>query len=130
MNSPLKIQTIIFFICFVLSGIILWMAPYNEASLLEFSFFWKWLVVVAVIAAITAQRTNLSFPDCVSATAFGPAAADLVRIIVETAADSSKHNLWPFELIVSLCVGGIGALVGAGFVFAVRKLRKREPTET
>jgi len=129
MNSLLKSQLLVFLGSFLVSGVILWIVPYDEAVLLEFSFFWKWLVAVALVAGVAASRTKLTFPECVSASAFGPSTAGLVRIIVESVADPSKHNLWPFELVISLCIGGIAALAGAGLIFAVRGSRKREKPE-
>jgi len=112
MVLPQKSFLLVLSASFVVSGALFWYIPYEQAALLEFSFYWKWLVAVALIAGVAAQRSSLSFSDCVMAAGMGPAAADIVRIVIETAADPTKHNLWPFELVVSACIGAIGALVG------------------
>jgi len=130
MVIPQKSFLLVLLASFAVSGAFLWFIPYDQAALLEFSFYWKWLVAVAVVAAVAAYRTSLSFSDCVMAAGIGPAAADLVRIVIEAASDPYKHNLWPFELVVSACIGGIGALVGAGAVFTTKKFSKRTEQDT
>ena len=130
MVIPKKSFLLVLLASLAASGALFWYIPYDQAALLEFSFYWRWLVAVAVIAAVAAHCTSLSFSDCVVAAGMGPAAADLVRIVVEAAADPTKHNLWPFELVVSACIGGIGALVGAGTVFTIKKFSKRTEPDT
>ena len=130
MVPPRKPFMVVFLASFVVSGAILWIIPYEEASLLEPSFYWKWLVAIGVIAAVASQRTSLTFSDCVTAAGFGPAAADLARIVVESSLNPTRHDMWPFEIIVSLCIGGIAALAGAGAVFTTKKFRKRTQQDT
>src|SRR3972149_9831673 len=102
MVPPRKPVMVGFRASFVVSGAILWIIPYEEASLLEPSFYWKWLVPIGVIAAVAAQRTSLTFSDCVTAAGFGPAAADLARIVVESSLDPTKPDLWPFLIFFLL----------------------------
>jgi hypothetical protein len=125
MIIPRKSFVLAMLASFAASGALFWFIPYEQAAVLEFSFYWKWLVAVAVIAAVAAHWTSLSFSDCVTAAGSGPAMADLVRIVIEMTADPAKHSLWPFELIVAGCIGGIGALAGAGIVFTIKKFDKR-----
>jgi hypothetical protein len=53
----------------------------------------KWMVVAGTIAA--------------------PLAANIANICYDLAKDSTSHNLFPFELIMTLVATGIAALIGA-----------------
>jgi NhaP-type Na+/H+ or K+/H+ antiporter len=48
--------------------------------------------------------------------------AVLVRVAVETARDPTSHNLWPFEALIAGSIGFVGALIGVGVVWLLRRL--------
>ncbi len=37
----------------------------------------------------------------------------MVRVMVDCSRDPTSHNLWPFELIIAVFVGGAAALAGS-----------------
>ena len=54
-------------------------------------------------------------------------AAVMTRVIVECAQDGTRHNLWPFELVIALFLGFgpafVGALLGLLVALVTRKLK-------
>ena len=50
----------------------------------------------------------------VVAAGFAPdvPAAVMARVVVDTARDSTSHNLWPLEILIALAVGLACSLVG------------------
>jgi hypothetical protein len=95
------------------AAIIYWPIPYAEISLLERTFLLRWLMA-AVIAGF-AGRWFARYPAARTAllVAAGFAVAVIGRVIVEVMADPTDHNLWPFEVVIALVVGVIGAFAGA-----------------
>jgi hypothetical protein len=95
------------------AAIIYWPIPYAEISLLERTFLLRWLLAAAI--AGFAGRWFARYPAARTAllVAVGFAVAVIGRVVVETMADPTDHNLWPFEVVIALVVGGTGALVGA-----------------
>lgn len=95
------------------AAIIYWPIPYAEISLLERTFVLRWLLAAAI--AGLAGRWFAGYPVLRTAllVAVGFAVAVIGRVIVETMANPTDHNLWPFEVVIALIVGAIGALAGA-----------------
>jgi hypothetical protein len=39
--------------------------------------------------------------------------AVMARVIYDTSADPTSHNLWPFEIVIAIGLGFVASLVGA-----------------
>lgn len=110
-NSPIVLAAA--FVCaFFVIGLPYWQIPYSQASLPN-DIWGLGLLAVVALAAI---------PRVVSATRFWPTlliigsavpAAVLARVIVDTLSDSTSHNLWPLEIILSAGPGYLAAAAGA-----------------
>jgi len=51
--------------------------------------------------------------------------AVLGRVLVETSADPTSHNLWPFEVVIAGGIGLIGGLAGALIARLTQRFRRR-----
>jgi uncharacterized membrane protein YeaQ/YmgE (transglycosylase-associated protein family) len=102
------------------AGLLHWPVPYNQMDMTAQGFILRWLIAGAV--AGLAARVLLKRPVSVTAglIAVGYIAAVMARVVVETMADPTDHNLWPFEVMIGggigLLGGGAGALLGSIFV--------------
>ena len=107
-----------FAIAFLAIGLTYWPIPYAQADL-PGDLSNIALLIVATLAAVArvAGRSGL-LASCAAVGASVPAAI-LARVVVETAADPTSHNLWPFEVVIAGGAGFACALAGAlvgGFV--------------
>ncbi len=97
---------------FLATGLLYWQIPYSKASLPN-SIIGFGLLMVAVLAAISriVSAARL-WPTSLVVGASVPSAV-LARVIFDTFADPTSHNLWPFEIILSAGPGFFAALMGA-----------------
>ncbi len=95
---------------FLLVGLPRWIAPYNaefpEPGMLAA------LAGLAAIAMMLVAARAASPRLAWLAMALCLPAATLARVIVETAADPTSHNLWPLELVFAWFVGAAAVLPG------------------
>ena len=110
-----------FFVSTLLVGIPFWQIPYSQVALPN-SLFGLPLIGVLILAAGIRLYAKCSFRETLIATGAALPAAVLCRIAVETSADPSTHNLWPFEVIITCLVGLVVGVVGAGLGGAAIKL--------
>lgn len=95
---------IAFLIALVGVGFRYWQLPYPQVSLPD-SLYGPGLVAVAVVALMARGFGLARFWKVWLLIAAAVPAAVLARIVVETAADATTHNLWPFEIAIALAVG-------------------------
>jgi H+/Cl- antiporter ClcA len=50
--------------------------------------------------------------------------AVLARVLFETIQDPTTHNLWPFEVAISVAVGLLAGIAGTLLVYLVRLIKK------
>lgn len=94
---------------FLVAGVPVWRLPYAELSVPN-AFYGVGVVVVFVAAAALAFRRGV-WQGLLGAAPILPAVL-MARVIVEGLLDPTRHNLWPFALIIAL---GLGlAVAGAG----------------
>ncbi len=103
---------IAFLIAFVGVGFRYWQLPYAQVSLPD-SLYGPGLVAVAVIALMARAFGLARFWKVWLLIATTVPAAVLVRIIVDTTADTTSHNLWPLEIAIALALGLGCSLVGS-----------------
>jgi len=120
-NSATLALMAAFVVSFLAVGMTYWRIPYSKASLPN-SLCGVGLVVVLVAAAGC---------RCVAAARFGSAflvvgasvpCTVMARVVYETGADPTSHNLWPIEVVIAGALGYsvsfVGSLVG-GFLRAM-----------
>ncbi|MCI0452493.1 MAG: hypothetical protein L0Z51_08920 [Candidatus Latescibacteria bacterium] len=96
---------------FLAVGLPYWQIPYAEVEV-PTSLMTPALVVVALAAAIARALGGSRFVVCVLAVAATIPAVVMVRVVVDTAADPTSHNLWPFEVFLAGFVGVMVAALG------------------
>jgi len=106
-------------ICFVCA--ILWPTPYNDIALIQPAFFWKWLVLIAIVSFVAAVKTKILFLQNVIFSALGFPAAMFARVIVEGMLNPGTHNLWPLAMIISFFIGLAGAAMGGSIGKGISK---------
>jgi hypothetical protein len=101
-----------FALAFFAVGIPYWLIPYNKLNL-PGAVLGVELVVVVAVAALARLYSGKSFMRVVTVMGGVLPAVVMARVVVDGLFDYSAHNLWPFELIIAILVGGAAALAGA-----------------
>ncbi len=104
-----------FLVLVTIIGVPFWRIPYSQVNLPDALLTPGLLAVVAgaVLLRVKAMVTRQS--AFLAAGAAVPAAV-VLRIVVETVADPTSHNLWPFEVVIASVLGMAAA--GAGVLLA------------
>jgi len=108
---------------FIASAIVYWPIAYEDLAITSTSFLVLWGIGAIVAGGLGVQLFSVSFPGVAVLVMVGYVLATLSRIVVETIADSSTHNLLPFELLLSAIVSFPGAVVGAFVILLMKKIR-------
>lgn len=103
---------IAFLIAFVGVGFRYWQLPYAQVSLPD-SLYGPGLVAVAVVALMARGFGLARFWKVWLLIAAAVPAAVLVRVVMDTMADATMHNLWPLELAIAVALGLGCSLVGS-----------------
>ena len=103
---------IAFLIAFVGVGFRYWQLPYAQVSLPD-SLYGPGLVAIAVVALMARAFGLARFWKVWLLIAAAVPAAVLVRIVVDTMADATTHNLWPIELAIAVALGLGCSLLGS-----------------
>lgn len=101
-----------FTLAFFTVGVPFWMIPYSKANLPD-GLYGPGLVVVLAAAVVARAYSGKSFMRSVLVMGSAVPAAVMARVIVEVAQRPTSHNLWPFELVIAMLVGGAAAVAGA-----------------
>lgn len=104
-----------FFLCFFAVGIPFWIIPYSQVNLPN-AFYGMGVVVVFIVAVLLSATSQTNFSRALLVPGLAFPAVLMVRVVIEGFIDPSRHNLWPFALIIALVMGiavsGAGAFVG------------------
>jgi hypothetical protein len=116
---------IAFAIAFIGVGFRYWQLPYAQVSLPD-SLYGPGLVAVGVVALLVRAFGLTRFWKAWLLIAATVPAAVLVRVIVETSADPTLHNLWPLELAIAAGIGLACSLTGTllGSLFLLRSSKR------
>ena len=105
----------------IAAGVPYWLIPYNKLNLPNALLGPQLIVVIAAAAVVCAMR-SASFRDSVVIVGASVPAVVLLRVIVDVALDHTTHNLWPFELVIAIFLGGACSVVGAAIGWLTAKL--------
>ncbi len=112
MKSEVKLLLIVT----VLAGIFLWLQLY-------FPFLKLWNAIViftGLLALIVRLTTRLSNKIVLLFVPAGFMTAYIIKVIIDVIADSTSHNLLPFEIILLSILNLLAALTGLGFGIAIK----------
>jgi hypothetical protein len=98
---------------FLACGLTLWPLSYREVSLGARPAPGVWMLLAALAALVAFRILGGGFRWSVAAVLAGFALAVMARVIVETAADPTTHNLFPFEVAYTVVIAFPGAALGA-----------------
>jgi hypothetical protein len=102
-------------------GLPLWPIPYSKVSLPGNPSATAWLVLGSAAGLLAGYLIRPRWMPAVAAVAVGFGLAVLGRVVVETTGDPTRHNLWPFEVVIA---GVIGLAAGAIGVTIARLLQR------
>lgn len=88
-----------------------WLTPYNQLNL-PGGVLGAGLLVVIAAAALARAYGGRPFWRVLAVMGSAVPAVVMARVIVDVFRDSTSHNLWPFELVIAVFVGGLAALGG------------------
>jgi hypothetical protein len=103
-----------------------WTADY--ASISDDGIFGFWLLVAVVLVLGTFLAASLSEVPLVLPALGMLACAPIAvmgRVLIDTAADPTSHNLWPFEVVLSSMMSVPAVAVGVVLAWVVRRLSPR-----
>ena len=120
------VRVIGFAVPFLVLGAFYWAPPYDELDL-PGSLPLFGLVVLAVAAMVLRAGTDTPLWATWGFPAAALPAVIVVRIVMDTSKDPTSHNLWPFELVIGIVVGGFFAAVGVGVGELLRRWTRPTP---
>lgn len=106
------VQAGVFLACLLAVGVPFWRIPYSSVNVPD-AFYGAGLLVVAIAPLVLVRFAGAGFARSLLIPALAPAAALLLRVIVEGIQDPSRHNLWPLALVIVLVLGVVVAVPGA-----------------
>lgn len=113
-----------FALAFFAVGVPYWLIPYNKLNLPD-ALLGVELVVVFAAAALARLYSGKSFLRVAMVMGSAVPAVVMARVVVDGVLDYSAHNLWPFEVVIAILVGGAvavsGTLAGSVLLWLSRK---------
>jgi hypothetical protein len=109
-------------------GVPYWQIPYHKVNL-PGALLGAGLVVLFAVTVLTRLYSGKSFMRVTMVLGAVAPAVVLARVMFEVARDPATHNLWPFEVIIAIVVGGMVALAGAllgSMVLRISRSRRGE----
>jgi hypothetical protein len=101
-----------FALAFFTVGVPYWLIPYKKLNLPD-ALLGAELIVVFAVAALARVYSGRSFLRVAMVMGSAVPAVVMVRVVVDGVLDYSAHNLWPFEVVIAVLVGGIVSVAGA-----------------
>ena len=92
-------------------GVPYWLVPYHKLNLPD-ALFGVGLLVVIAAAALSRLYSGRHFWHVVAVMGSVAPMVVIMRVVVDGLRDSTTHNLWPFEVVIAVFVGGVVALAG------------------
>jgi hypothetical protein len=128
MTKERKRTILILAVSTLICGAVYWPLPYNSHKW-EWLQFGGWALGTMAVAAVAKIKTELTIREATFLAGFGPAIANLIRILFETTfVDPTSHNLFPFEVVIAVFVGVPSAALGSGVGHLVQKfILKKKP---
>lgn len=110
-------------------GIPLWPIPYHQVNMLANPSATVWLVggAAAGVLAGFLLRPGMGLPTLSVGAGF--VLAVMGRVLVETSADPTSHNLWPFEVVIAGAVGLGGGLAGVLIARLIQRFLWMSPSQ-
>jgi hypothetical protein len=93
-------------------GIPYWRVAYAQAQLPSV-LMGPPLLAVVLAAFVVRRFAAAGFARATFVTALVVPCVVMARVTVETSADPTSHNLWPFEVVIGMGVGILAAAAGA-----------------
>lgn len=108
-----------FFAAVLSLGLVYWRIPYGSVNLPN-ALLSPVLAITGIACAIALWMRAAKFWRGVFILGSAAPTTVMIRVVVECIADPTRHNLWPFEVIIAYGVGLPCALAGAviGWVMA------------
>ncbi len=103
-----------FVLALLVVGLPYWLLPYRQLNLPD-ALLSPGLLVVAMLATAVRIASGRGWWRVTLRIGAAVPAAVMLRVLVEVARVPSSHNLWPFELVIALLLGGAVAAGGALF---------------
>jgi hypothetical protein len=98
---------------FIIGAITVWPIPYDQLTMGGATMSAGWVIFCGMAGAYMARVTTRQLPHIAVLVSGGVVGAVMLRIIVEVAIDPTDHNLWPFEIVLTMLICFPSALCGA-----------------
>jgi len=111
------------FLGFLAGGLPLWPVPYYSIDLSNPGFLGQWIIAGIIAGGFPAALSSLSMHRSAVLLGAGFGMAVLARVLFEIIQDPTTHNLWPFEVAISVAVGLLAGIGGSLLVYLVRLIK-------
>jgi hypothetical protein len=111
------------FLGFLAGGLPLWPVPYYSIDLSNPGFLGQWIGAGIIAGGFPAALSSLSMHRSAVLLGAGFGMAVLARVLFEIIQDPTTHNLWPFEVAISVAVGLLAGIGGSLLVYLVRLIK-------
>lgn len=97
----------------IVAGAVYWSVPYGEVNFFGTQFLITWGIIAIVGGFLGVQFLRKSTRHSAVIVSTGFLLAVLMRIIVEGIQDPTSHNLFPFEIFITMILSFPPALIGS-----------------
>ena len=111
------------FLGFLAGGLPLWPVAYYSIDLSNPGFLAQWIIAGIIAGGFPAALSSLSMHRSAVLLGAGFGMAVLARVLFEIIQDPTTHNLWPFEVAISVAVGLLAGIGGSLLVYLVRLIK-------
>lgn len=112
-----------FALCFFAGGWIWWRGTYEQ--FLHAGFHWETFPLLAGTAVFLSWIIGIRIIPSALVVGGTFSAIMIVRVVLDCIQDPTRHNLWPFEVVVAFVFGMIMAIPPAGIGWLFRRITHR-----
>ena len=102
-----------FTISIISASIFYWIIPYSEINMTGLSFILTWSITGFLVGGAGVGILKKSRLHAALLTTTGFITSVLIRMIFEFTIDSTTHNLFPFEIMITMLIAFPSSFLGA-----------------
>ncbi len=111
-------------LAFLGAAITHWYIPYEQVSLIAKSFIITWFVIAFVTGALGVMLMKRAVRESSLLVTAGFVLAVFLRVIFEILKEPTSHNLWPFEILITILIALPASMLGAFLISSINNKDK------
>ena len=106
-------------LAFLGAAITHWYIPHEQVSMMAKSFIITWVVIAFVTGALGVMLMKRAVRESSLLVTTGFVLAVFLRVIFEILKDPTSHNLWPFEILITILIALPASMLGAFLISSI-----------